>query len=278
MITANRTGNPDDSPNRAPASSWTLFNIGFSAGLIAALFPRLIPLLGLKSGQDSIGVQLINPGFLIISIVFGVLIGVAMIWLNAESKESSKNLFMSALALPGILSGGISMSNNTSVSQHELAMLLKENAQLERELNQQIESGANIRILDETIHLEPLAAIDNDNAIISSFILDAQAADSSGAKKTVVAQGINLNPSIQYQIKSPRQKYVVVLQKSPNRSDIKKKKEELTKKGISGLNEMRGNSKFYLIKGEPKSKRDALRESIDIRQSFNIEPTLVRVN
>ena len=107
----------------------TLFLIGISAGGIAAIFPRLMTFL--STDTEKVHITLFSDAFLLATAVFALIVGVSMIWLYLGTSNTTKNLFMAALALPSILSGGINMSNTATVGLPHIKSLSAMNRILE---------------------------------------------------------------------------------------------------------------------------------------------------
>ncbi len=254
MATTENMENAIAPARQSPVTCLGLFSIGLSAGLIAAIFPRLVALLGSSGGGSEINIQFLSTGFMLVAVVFGVVVGVSMIWLNKGTSESTKNLFMSALALPGILSGGLSMSNSTAEFKQEF---LRVQAQQEA-LAEQVQNTAEIPVLEDLIDFEPVSFLDNsgmpDQPILFEIIPAAHAADTAANNQTRLAQGVNLNPGIQYKSPKSAKSYVVVLGQAKDKEDVLQQQKQYLERGIDGVEAKKSEGAYFLTKGKPQSK------------------------
>ena len=82
-------------------SPFILFLIGITAGAIAAIFPRIMTFL--STGNDNVQISLFSGAFWLATAAFALMVGISMIWLFLGTSDTTKNLFMAALALPAIL-------------------------------------------------------------------------------------------------------------------------------------------------------------------------------
>ena len=208
MTTAEKTEVQLKPVKQSPISSFGLFSIGLSAGLIAAIFPRLVALLGSSNGGSEIDIQFLSTGFILAAITFGTVVGVSMIWLNKGTNESTKNLFMSALALPGILSGGLSMSNSTAGFKQELLRI-----QVQQEaLAEQVESSSNIPVLEDLIDFEPVSfieqSISQDQPFFLNIIPEAHAATTNAVDNRLAQQTTGHMPVSYTHLTLPTTPYV----------------------------------------------------------------------
>ncbi len=94
----------------------TLFGIGFTAGLCAALFPRVAPLI--TRGTD-VNIQLLHTDYLIVTLVFSAIIGAVTMWIYWGTHNNPQTLFMAALGIPSLLSGGFNMTDSTEVIRQQ---------------------------------------------------------------------------------------------------------------------------------------------------------------
>src|SRR5687767_2951304 len=85
---------------------WMLFGVGFTAGLCAALFPRLAPML--TRGAD-VSIKLLHLDYIIVALVFSAMIGAVMMWFYWGTNHKPQTLFMAALGIPSLLSSSFNM-------------------------------------------------------------------------------------------------------------------------------------------------------------------------
>lgn len=97
------------------------FFVGFVAGLCAALIPRLSAVLA--SGSS---IEVINKPYVLASLVFAILIGAVIMILEWGKSRSPADMFMSALALPALLSGSL----NTAEGVHASKLAAQDNLEL----------------------------------------------------------------------------------------------------------------------------------------------------
>lgn len=235
-----------------------------SAGLIAALFPRLLPLISQSS--DGVTFSFFNQTYFIGVILFALIIGVSMIWLYMDSKDSSRQLFMSALALPAIISGGLNVSSVSSTAEQKLNDL--ENQTIE--LQSKLESQNSIPVIE----IDGLSFSSTSNGSILGLvgISTAFAQDVLPAQKT--AKQIS---SVGVNAESLNENYIVVLMQSTNKQDILNAQQALNMRNIKDTILFEKNNQFYLMNNERTTKTKAIMDVIEIKNKSNLEPSILKV-
>lgn len=237
------------------------FGIGFVAGLCAALFPRVIAELATVSESDVI--TLFSFNYLVLSLVFAVLVGVVIAILEWGVESSPKNIFMSALAIPGILSGAL----NTSASVKGFEQAEKELRLYETTLQQDFD----IPMLSPAV-LEPIGdawPVDTNQSYVPAalFISSAQAAESGFHRVTDYGIGIRkAGPA-----------YVVVLDQAQSREDAEAKAAALRNK--TPVRIFRDNRDRYFIttSSGPQTKTNALIEAVRLKKEKGVQASLMQV-
>jgi len=241
-----------------------LFLIGLSAGLIAALFPRLLPLISQSS--DGVTFSFFNQTYFIGVILFALIIGISMIWLYMDSKDSSRQLFMSALALPAIISGGLNVSSVSSTAEQKLNDL--ENQTIE--LQSKLESQNSIPVIE--IEGLSFSSSSNESMLGLVGISTAFAQDLLPAPKT--AKQIS---SVGVNAESLNENYIVVLMQSPIKQDILSTQQALNAQNIKDTILYEKNNLFYLMKNERTTKTKAIMDVIEIKNKSNLKPSILKV-
>jgi hypothetical protein len=243
--------------------SRTLFLIGISAGFVAAVFPRLLPLLSEVASEVSFGY--FTTKYFIVVAVFSFMIGVAMVWIYKGTKEHTKNLFISALALPAVLSGGMNMSSVSSISEQQLNALDMQTRQLHEEL--QKSSGIDSFELDiggaESL---PVSFLQNILGVSDVYAADGalQQKEESGASITIQSQTLNKD-------------FVLMYGASDNKEGIMTQLKELQTQEITDVAPYKIKDKYYLLQNKRKTKTEALIEAIDVKKKTNIKPRIVKL-
>lgn len=234
-----------------------LFAVGLTAGVIAAIFPRLMTFLAIPA-SDLTGV-LFSMEVWLASGLFALLIGVAMIWLYRGTTQHTRNLFMAALALPAVLSGGVNMTDAVAKGLTDVRKVSRAKVEQVENFVDYAAAASDIRVLNpgnpvNLRRIEPLSEIWMLNLI---GIETANAAEAPGTDR----------------------RYVVVVASAPTRSEILDKLNKY--KNQVGLNDLRVfNTKdtYYLVNGRPKTKADAVLDALKIRSDVGLHAQLLEVN
>lgn len=244
----------------------TLFLIGISAGGIAAIFPRLMTFL--STDTEKVHIILFSDAFLLATAVFALIVGVSMIWLYLGTSNTTKNLFMAALALPSILSGGINMSNTATVGLSHIKSL----SAMNRILEERLAKAENIPTMDSITFDDAKDISFHRNIIPEGFgISVAYAAEEGGGGS------YSFNPSVQFAVPTDRKEYIILLDRSENKDEISTKLKDYQKEyNIPNLEIKESNNTYYLIQGHKKAKSDALLEAIKIKSEYGLSPELLK--
>lgn len=248
-------------------SPFLLFIIGLSAGLISAVFPRLMTMLAVMGKE--VDLTLFSIGFLIAAAAFSLIIGVAMVWLYMGTSESTRNLFMAALAVPAVLSGGLNMTNATSAGQKNLRDMAAQN----QELTDKLLNNSSIPIVP-SVKLSGFAPLPPVGIALHQIfeVSRAQAAEDQ------LAAGGELNPGVTFQVKEQRRDYVILFDSSTNLSEIHEKLEQLKRENIPGVDVGISGNTHYLYQKIPKSKSQAVLDAIELREKHpEIRPSLMKI-
>ena len=247
-----------------PVTNVTLFAIGLTAGGIACTFPRLLPFLT-QSGSD-VSIELFTTSFIAVAGVFSAMLGVAMIWMYRGTKEHTKNLFMSALALPAVLSGGINMTTVSASAEQQLSELNAQTQQLKQHLRD------NNAIDSLELDSESFRTLDTSSVIPMLFgISNAQAADPA-------AQQIQADAgSVQFNVKSLDKRFVLVYGTATAETDIQQQMASLKEKNITNIKMIESNGQFYILDKDQQTETDALINAIEIKKKTDVAPKLVKL-
>lgn len=244
--------------------SWKiLFLIGVSAGIIAAGFPRLLPYMSQSAGEISL--ELFTKEFFYAVVAFAVMIGVAMIWLYKGTEEHTKNLFMTALALPAVLSGGINMTSISSVAENGLAELNRQNDTLVKKLERK--SGVEFFELD----------LSNSNPVdvSSGPALDWLGISTAHAEGAVSES--NTGGGLQFNAPALSKDYSLVYAVKSTKAEISQVAKELESKNISNLTSIEINNKYYLLGTNKMTRADAVLNAIDIKEKHGFSTNVVKL-
>lgn len=250
--------------------------IGVTAGLIAAFLPRLLPMLAAQQGSDV--VSLFTVQYVSVATVFSLFIGVAMVWMYHGSRETPKNLFMSALALPAVLSGGIGVSTSTSNAAVEIQSLSNQ----VRSLVTQVEAEAGIEtlhegapILLESADAPPVsAAHESDLWIFDLLGFPAAHAQATSAPRSAASRF----GGIEYNVPSDRDEFAVVVDTAPDRETAVRQRQVHLSEGMEGLSIKRiPGHQYVVVHGNPSSKSNAVLNAVRIKKQYGVTPKLLRV-
>lgn len=246
----------------AKVSSPVRFLIGLSAGFIAVSMPKLSGFL--TASQEDITFTLFTSQFVIAIIAFSVIIGIAMVWLYMDSAETTKNLFMSALALPAVLSGGISMSSTSQDAEIQISRLSQENMALNNQLK-------------EAFDIE-LDVSDSDNGNASNSVVPLFfGINNAYAEGDILKKDDKWQANTTFKTKSLNRNYYVFFGKSTNKQKLADKKKQLVQtKGLKNLALISKGKKLYLIQNTPRTRSSAMLAAIAFKKQ-KIKVGLVRL-
>ncbi len=236
---------------------WTKFLIGFVAGLCAILFPRIVAELAIADDGDVI--SLFQSNYLLLSAVFAILVGAVVAIFELEESRPAKEVFMTALAIPGVLSGAL----NTTVSVKDYKSAEKIIAQVQNTLL----DSEEIQIF-EIPKLVPLGAVEVPVSSRSNsfFIDDAYAQESAPIKL----------PEFGIGIRSSQRDYRIVLDRAATKEQALANASALSQSLPNTIYKIEENQ-FVIIKNGPsQDKTSALLEAIKLKRERGLNPQLVR--
>jgi len=244
-----------------------LFSIGLSAGIISAVFPRLMTLL--VASDNVVMLTLFNTGFLVAAGLFALIVGVVMVWFYLGTTENTRNLFMAALALPAVLSGGINMSSASTAGQQKMSALSEQNNELSRKLQSSfaIPDAPSLKLSWQGAPASP------SHPIVEIFqVASAQAAEGEPHDEN------NLNPNVSYQIKGQSPEYVIMFDSSKDRAEIQQKFDQLQKQQIPDVEIATSGDTFLIYQNQPKNKSEAVLDAIELKGKFpEINPKILKL-
>lgn len=254
-----------------------LFLIGVTGGMIAAIFPRLMTLLSVP--DQNVDIILFSQGYLLASMLFAFIMGISMLWLFLGSADSTKNLFMAALALPAVLSGGLNMTNTVTAGQADINELTMKNEVLQNKLL----DLANIPVFD-SIDFEPDDVVEspidetvNSTSSLINFLTVSNAyAEANG--KNPGEDSATFNTGVQFNVESNKKNYILLIDKSTDKQRLLEKLKTYSDEyGIANLKIKKSKNIFYLIKKDKKTKSEALLEAIELQKKHSeIKPRLMK--
>lgn len=241
------------------------FGIGFIAGLCAALFPRFFAELATSTESENEVLELLNLNYIALSFAFAALIGTVITIFEWEESSSPKDIFMSALAIPAVLSGTL----NTTISTQDFGQ-----AEIDKKAYElALEKGYQIPTLSPSI-LVPLDEVVRSKAEeyqISFSLLNTAHADTEDDVGSPISNyGIGIR-------KMPKS-YVVVVDQASSREEAEAKVASL--RSIIQTKQFRNNRNqiFITTNSSPQNKMNALIEAIRIKNKKGLTPSLMEVN
>jgi len=240
------------------------FGIGFIAGLCAALFPRLFAELATGTESENQVLELLSFSYISLSFAFAALIGTVITIFEWEGSSSPKDIFMSALAIPAVLSGTL----NTTISAQDFGQ-----AEIDKKAYEfALEKGYQIPTLSPSI-LVPLDEVVRSKAeeyqISFSLMNTAHADTIDDVGSQISNYGIGIR-------KMPKS-YVVVIDKASSREEAETKVASL--RGIIQTKQFRNNRDqiFITTNSSPQNKTNALIEAVRIKNEKGLAPSLMEV-
>lgn len=252
-----------DSKNKT-VTSLNLFLIGLSAGFIATSLPRLAPYL--TQDSNTVSIELFTIKYLIVALLFSLIIGISMIWLYKGTKEHTKVLFLSALALPSILSGTLNTTNLSSISTQKIAELDSQTKMLQNKLETQ-NSIESIELDLNEIQFTPLSYLPNIIGISTVYAEE----NSLLKKKESGSQITNIKA---YTLDK---KFVLMFGVSTTKAKARAKITKLKNLNLTNISPYTINNKIYLLQNKRLTKTNALLEAIKIKKKYNMPVRIVNL-
>lgn len=232
------------------------FGIGLFAGLCASLFPRLVAELTTPDSNGTL--VLFSTNYLLLSFVFALFIAIVITILEWETKNSPKDIFMSALAVPAVLSGAL----NTTATVGDIKQLQNENSSY----IQYIENTEKIETLPPT-SLTPITynGLKEKSGFSFSLVQEAYAATANAA------------PMRTYNLGVQRQsQYRVILGQANSKEEAERMAAQLEQKTPVSI--FRNSNGTYVItsQGVKQNKGAALNEALRLKQK-GLSPSLQQI-
>lgn len=239
------------------------FMIGFTAGLCAALFPRLTALLLVSEVQETL--DILSLGYVLVSLLFATLIGAIIMIMEWNVAKEPRTTFMAALGIPALITGSINTLDSTKALQEQVA----ENRAMYRE----VEKLNDINVI-RSGEIQPLSFLEQSQRELPPLLKLIPAAHAADEPWTQQQQPrYRLNPSIQQAV-APR--YVVVLEKSNSKEAAVARASELSNKIPAQA--ILSEQGFLIIKrGPPVERSEALVEALRIRNELQIQADILEL-
>lgn len=238
------------------------FCIGLFAGLCASLFPRLVAELATPNTGDNF--ILFSQDYLLLSLVFSIFIGAVITIFEWETTRSPKDIFMSALAVPAILSGAL----NTTATVNNIKQLDAKN----NEYQQTIQSLMEIPSLTPTT-ITPLtkrdpAPLNKNNKTIGFSLLSM-----------AYAAPANVQPTTTYNfgVVQKQKNYVVVLDQANSKQEAEQKAAAIRQKTPVTIVRSGNNNYFIITTSGKQNKASALNEAIQLKTQRGLQPSLQQI-
>lgn len=258
-----------------------VFLNGSSAGLIAALFPRLFTFVDAAGDKslDDITVILFSPGYWLVCALFAVIIGTAMVWIYWDAtSESPKNLFMAALAVPSVLSGGLNMSNATTEAGRNIQELQQTNSQLNEELRNQLGIPRVMLGADEVGDIETIEI--PDSGLLMMWPVELLLGISPAYAEAPTSSPTRISPSVRFQSVAPQQHYRISLTNTTDLSEAISTIEAFKSEGILDLELVRSNTlnRYFILTGNTVTESDGLLQAVRLQKEYagiHMSPALI---
>lgn len=251
-----------------------LFCIGISAGFIAAVLPRVTALLSAQ--QYNVDVELFSFDYIIVTVVFSLIIGVSMIWFYLGTKKAPRDLFVTALSLPAIISGSINMATTTNNGQEQIAQAMeqiKKKDKIVENLTKTLESLSNI----ETIPGESLD-LGSNQPVQPSLFSQAFAADGDKVGTTT-----GFSPGVKYIPREEQAKvdeYVVVLRVDTDEEKVKQafQRYQENQTDFTNLIIRKSSGRYYLIDNKRLPRSLAIMNAVKLKEKYqDLSPRIIKV-
>ena len=266
----NNTPPSDVSSNNSPAQCSipvVKFLIGFTAGICAATFPRLVASLAVGGGES--GLVILNAGYLLVSLAFACLVGFVVMIMEWHVAREPKATFMMAIGLPALITGSLNTTTGVSIANEQAI----ENQALIQEFGeisdiQSFPSGS-ISPLSYSGQ-QNIDVVESDQSPAWLDLVGIQSAYAAPAEKQIAQ--LDFNPNIK--IKDPR--YYIVLNEFKSKNDAIHKAETL--KSVSKtIKAVKSGSRYLVIYNDrPTTRKRALLISVKLKKTLNLKPRLMR--
>lgn len=244
----------DPKAGSTPVSKMELFAIGLSAGFCAVVFPRVASVMSTSAG-DNVNITLSGTVMAGMGAVI-LMVAMATYWLNVEERRSAKEVFISALAIPSLLSGSIQMADLTNGSTSLLAM---KDARI-KELTTQLSTTSGITIQ------EGQASLKQSGTRWEWGIAAAHAGNDDGPAPPTA------RTTFGFQSKYAEERYVVVVKQSPDRETLQTLAKQLGKPGMAEMKIMPVDQGFVLTSGAPAPQSQAMLNAVAFKKMMQNNP------
>ena len=245
-----------------------IFLVGLTAGYIATILPRLLSYLSVS--EDSINLDFFTGDYFYASSLFALVIGISMVWLNYGSKETTKNLFMTALALPSVISGAINMTSTTVSGEESLKEMESHYSSVENAL-QEVMGISDIPVVN--LDLKSFEEV-GDASFFIPFVNDAYAVENIPAEETQ-----SLSMGVKFRIDNLEKNYIVIVDQSNDLELMKSRFEAYsTVLLIPDLKLKKSGNRYYIFQDVPRTKSFALIEILRLSKNYGIKASLAKIN
>jgi len=252
-----------------------VFFVGLTAGYIATILPRLITYLSVS--EESVELSFFSGEYFLASSLFAIVIGISMVWLNYGKKETTNNLFMTALALPSVISGAINMSSTTVSGEASLKELEFQYQMVESALHE-VSGLSDVPVVD--FEVSSLEDVSVDARGYLPFISSAYAAENSDNKDAADSLGSanSLGMGIKFNLRTQQKNYIVILDQSKDLELIKSRLESYSQVLlIPNLKLKRAKSMYYIVQDIPRSKSFAYIEVLRLNKNYGLQASLAKL-
>jgi hypothetical protein len=238
------------------------FCIGLFAGLCASLFPRLVAELATPDTGETF--VLFSQNYLLLSLVFSIFIGAVIKIFEWETTRSPKDIFMSALAVPAILSGAL----NTTATVNDIKQLNVKNS----EYQQTIQSLMEIPSLPPTTispltNAHPYTPHEQKPTIRFSLVSEAYAGTANRQPASTYNFGVvQVQPD-----------YLVVLDQASSQQEAEQKAAVIQQQTPVKIVKSSNNNYLIVTKRGKQNKASALSEAIQLKTQLGLQPSLQEI-
>jgi hypothetical protein len=269
-----------------------LFLVGLSAGVISVTFPPIVGALT-SPVEGTLGL-LSNNIYLTAGVLLALTVGVAMAWMNLGRTETARNLFMSALALPAVLSGGINVAHVNATSAQNATKAEENKVLADRFRNAAVSADEQAtKVINQLTNTNGVVTYDNlpglklpspDGTPISAVVPDLAGQGVGLARllspREAHAAGETFVVPAQATVPLNDQRYITVLKQADSPAPLEELKAQIEAAGgaSAGLRIVDDGNTYTLIDQTPKLKADALIDGLNLKQRVNgVQPGLYRV-
>lgn len=279
---------PDSMTNRTkptadpPLSMAVLFCIGLTGGIAAAVFPRMTALLATGNAPD-IDLRFFTTGYMLIVVFFSLIIGLATVWMNWRShkQEEPKAIFIAALSLPALISGGLSTTGQAVQSTETIRTL---QSQI-HDLQNQLKDVNDIPEIDLSFRTDPAEPV-----LLNLFISPTHAQPDTEDRREPRLQeqqqmldlpspdqSTRLNPAPVVQVPESQTNYLILYGQAASLESAAQQAETLTTQGLDNLSVLEAGGRYYIVDPKLKTKTDALLDAVKAKKQPALNPQLLRL-